>query len=226
MQNASKLCHYCTLARSGSLQCEQTPNFTKPNFLDQICVKSVTRDLQPNRMFLPRSFVCKCRTAVSQRTNATCKRQWFNQLWLKWCLVKDLHLPFEHYEPVGPGLLLENILHPKWVWMEIFDKNDKRNFRLSIVKAENAHIYIEDSTFPHEKLQQLVCTCSSHQRSVLHLVRTTLKLVSSYVDPTSVAVFVIGASFFQETMEHWPRTLGQIFGVRLLQMLLQFANCC
>ena len=80
-------------------------------------------------------------------------------------------------------------------------------------------IYIEDSTFPHEKLQQLVCTCASHQRSVLHLGRTTLKLVSSYVDPTSVAVFVIGASFFRK---QW--NIGPEHSVRYLE--LDFCKCC
>ena len=80
-------------------------------------------------------------------------------------------------------------------------------------------IYKKDSTFPHEKLQQLVCTCASHQRSVLHLGRTTLKLVSSYVDPTSVAVFVIGASFFRK---QW--NIGPEQSVRYLE--LDFCKCC
>ena len=214
MQNASKLCHYCTLARSGSLQCEQTPNFTKPNFLDQICVKSVTRDLQPNRMFLPRIFVCKCRTAVSQRTNATCKRQWFNQLWLKWCLVKDLHLPFEHYEPVGPGLLLENILHPKWVWMEIFGDKSRKC------------IYKEDNTFSAWKVAAVGLHMCQPSKIRFALGADNFKTCVLVCWPNLGRSFCHWSKFFQETMEHWPRTLGQIFGVRLLQMLLQFANCC
>ena len=99
------------ILRTALKRCELAWNFTAPNFLDRIWVKSATRDLQRNHVFLS-YFAAECRDLrFCTATSVTCKRQWFNQVWLSrqsltspcWCLQMQIMRTYNRHLDFGGG---------------------------------------------------------------------------------------------------------------------------